>query len=142
MNSDMKFNDIGYSPDNLKALLKQALPELARPREHLADELGVSAGTIDRWCVGLESKRHYDMSLKMWNKALKVLTKEYEENVMDTQVTTNENDLVKITMELRQEGVDLARKLAKAEGVSEATLIRRALIAYDLVKDDIYFKLK
>jgi hypothetical protein len=142
MNSDMKFNDIGYSPDNLKALLKQALPELARPREHLADELGVSAGTIDRWCVGLESKRHYDMSLKMWNKALEVLTKEYEENVMDTQVTTNDEGYIKVTMQLSPNAYNLARRLAKAEGINEASLISKAMIAYDLVKDDIYFDQK
>jgi cyclopropane fatty-acyl-phospholipid synthase-like methyltransferase len=130
MNSDMKFNDIGYSPDNLKALLKQALPELARPREHLADELGVSAGTIDRWCVGLESKRHYDMSLKMWNKALEILTKEYEENVMDTvsQEPECDCDNVKITMTLSKAMCDLAQDMAKERGVTEATVVAMGLL--------------
>jgi len=59
-------NEVGYTPSNLKGLLKDTLPEMTRPRDYVASVLDVTTNTVDRWCVGLDSNRHVDMPYTKW----------------------------------------------------------------------------
>ena len=64
----------GYTPAALNNLLFMH----NKSREECADIMGVSFNTVSRWCVGLDSKRHTDMPLKLWEK----LNEYLEENTM------------------------------------------------------------
>jgi hypothetical protein len=69
---NITYPEAGYTPNNLTTLLYLALPDAKARREWLAYNIGVSLDTVHRWSVELTSKRHVDMSLVKWRRALVV----------------------------------------------------------------------
>lgn len=63
----IKFTEAGYTPANLKMLLK--FYDLSR--EDVAMCCGVSLRAVHRWCNSTGSKGHRDMPLIQWEKLLK-----------------------------------------------------------------------
>ena len=57
-----------------------------KSREDCAAILGVSLHSIDRWCVGLESKRHADMALGLWERLNVYLNQEFGIDIKIAQV--------------------------------------------------------
>jgi hypothetical protein len=114
----MDFKEAGYTPKNLKCLLKKALPDLPRPRVYLAAELGVGVDAVDHWCVDTESKRHVDMPLKKWRKALKLLER--------CEVMSNEHDEI-IKIKMSQEAIGNAVYLADELDISKTAAVESAI---------------
>jgi hypothetical protein len=75
---NLPYVEAGYTPQNLTTLLFLALPNVTARREWLAQKLGVTLDTVHRWCVELTSKRHVDMSLVKWRRALVVTEADHD----------------------------------------------------------------
>ena len=73
----------GYTPAALNNLLFMH----NKSREECADIMGVSFNTVSRWCVGLDSKRHTDMPLKLWEKLNEYLEENTMTGITDYRVT-------------------------------------------------------
>lgn len=62
----MNFPEAGYTPANLRTLLKQA----GLTQQAAADLLGVDGRTVRKWLALSTSASHRDMPLKAWLKLL------------------------------------------------------------------------
>lgn len=65
----MKFQEPGYTPANLSALLQSA----GLTQQSAAQMLGVDPRTVRKWCAELETASHRDMPLWQWRKLLEQL---------------------------------------------------------------------
>ena len=72
----------GYTPVALTNLLHIH----SKSREDCAAILSVSLNSVDRWCVGLESKRHADMALELWERLNVYLAEHQETPLCDYRV--------------------------------------------------------
>ena len=73
----------GYTPAALNNLLFMH----NKSREECADIMGISFNTVSRWCVGLDSKRHTDMPLELWEKLNEYLEENTITSITDYRVT-------------------------------------------------------
>ena len=62
----MIFTESGYTPKNLKVLLKN----VGLNFRQAADLLGVSYRTFQNWTYGIDNKNHRDMPLIKWLELL------------------------------------------------------------------------
>ncbi len=56
----------GYTPANLRALLKHA----GLTQQAAGELLAVDMRTVRKWCADLETASHRDMPLEQWRKLL------------------------------------------------------------------------
>lgn len=62
----MIFPEAGYTPANLRALLKNA----GLTQSAAAERLGVDMRTVRKWLADVDSDSHRDMPLHQWQKLL------------------------------------------------------------------------
>lgn len=63
------FPDVGYTPANLRLLLKRA--NITQHRA--ATMLGVNERTVNSWCAPIDRAQHTDMPSKKWAELQKIL---------------------------------------------------------------------
>ena len=63
------FPDVGYTPANLRLLLKRA--NITQHRA--ATMLGVNERTVNSWCAPIDRAQHTDMPTKKWAELQKIL---------------------------------------------------------------------
>lgn len=81
----------GYTSSALNNLLFMH----SKSREECANILKVSANTVSRWCVGLDSKRHTDMPLKLWERLNEYLEENMKTNIADYKVIFELNGVIR-----------------------------------------------
>lgn len=81
----------GYTPVALTNLLHMH----SKSREDCAAILAVSANSVSRWCVGLDSKRHTDMALKLWERLNEYLEENMKTNIADYKVIFELNGVIR-----------------------------------------------
>lgn len=63
------FPEVGYTPANLRLLLKRA--NITQHRA--ATMLGVKERTVNSWCAPIDRAQHTDMPTKKWAELQKIL---------------------------------------------------------------------
>lgn len=63
------FPDVGYTPANLRLLLKRT----HTTQQRAAALLGVHERTVNSWCSALDKPQHTDMPSKKWVELQKIL---------------------------------------------------------------------
>lgn len=63
------FPDVGYTPANLRLLLKRT--HITQRRA--AAMLGVNERTVNSWCAPIDRAQHTDMPSKKWAELQKIL---------------------------------------------------------------------
>lgn len=63
------FPDVGYTPANLRLLLKRT----HTTQQQAAALLGVHERTVNSWCSALDKPQHTDMPSKKWAELQKIL---------------------------------------------------------------------
>lgn len=63
------FPDVGYTPANLRLLLKRT--NITQRRA--AAMLGVNERTVNSWCASIDRAQHTDMPSKKWAELQKIL---------------------------------------------------------------------
>ena len=63
------FPDVGYTPANLRLLLKRT--NITQRRA--AAMLGVNERTVNSWCAPIDRAQHTDMPSKKWAELQKIL---------------------------------------------------------------------
>lgn len=63
------FPEVGYTPANLRLLLKRA----NITQRHAAAILGVNERTVNSWCAPIDRAQHTDMPSKKWAEVQKIL---------------------------------------------------------------------
>ena len=63
------FPEVGYTPANLRLLLKRA--NITQHRA--ATMLGVKERTVNSWCAPIDRAQHTDMPSKKWAELQKIL---------------------------------------------------------------------
>lgn len=63
--------DMGYTPDNLRAVLQ----ELGWTQQACADRLGVHITTVQNWIAPLDRPRRTDMPIAKWQELVHILQK-------------------------------------------------------------------
>lgn len=63
------FPEVGYTPANLRLLLKRA--NITQHRA--ATMLGVNERTVNSWCAPIDRAQHTDMPTKKWAELQKIL---------------------------------------------------------------------
>lgn len=63
------FPDVGYTPANLRLLLKRTHTTQRRA----AAMLGVNERTVNSWCAPIDRAQHTDMPSKKWAELQKIL---------------------------------------------------------------------
>lgn len=63
------FPEVGYTPANLRLLLKRA--NITQHRA--ATMLGVNERTVNSWCAPIDRAQHTDMPSKKWAELQKIL---------------------------------------------------------------------
>lgn len=65
----MNFPEIGYTPENLRYLLK----EMGWTQKQLAEHLNVSLRGVQAWVADVEKPAHRDMPLNQWRALLNLV---------------------------------------------------------------------
>lgn len=68
MPTHTKYSEVGYTPNNLRCLLRKHGLTMAQ----CADKLGVAHRTVQGWVAPVSSKSHRDMPLKQWQALQKI----------------------------------------------------------------------
>lgn len=64
------FPDVGYTPANLRLLLRRT----NTTQQRAAAMLGVNERTVNSWCAPIDRAQHTDMPSKKWVELQKILT--------------------------------------------------------------------